>query len=110
MQKVNVSPINCIHTDCVVIPTLVLEFVHRSGRKVLGQIITCSEHRQEGIKLGNSMFGGSFLQERRYPTWLLEIQEGVLRDGKAEGKTIAPVDIERLRSFMGSTRRPAELR
>lgn len=110
MQKVNVTPINCIHTDCVVIPTLVLEFVHPRGTKVLGQIITCHEHRQEGINLGNRMFGGSFLQERKYPPWLLTIQEGVLKNGKAEGKPVTSADIERLRAFLGRTKRPAELR
>lgn len=110
MQKVNTSPINCIHANCVVVPTLVLEFVHPRGTKVMGQIITCPEHRQEGINLGNRMFGGSFLQERKYPHWLLKIQEGVLQDGKAEGQSVAQADIERVRTFMGRTRRPTELR
>lgn len=78
--------------------------------RVKGQIIACNEHRQEGITRGNEMFGRNNLSERKYPYWLLKLQEGALSNGIIEGKPVVPEVAERLRVFMSGNRGSAEKR
>lgn len=97
MKKVNPSPLHCIHKGCDTIPTIVLEFESPNRERIKGQIITCSEHKQEGINMGNGMFGRYILRENEYPGWLYRLHNGILENGMVEGKPVDPTDIERLR-------------
>lgn len=109
MIKVNTSPLKCIHYGCNTIPTIVLDF--RNPYKIFGQILTCLDHRIEGIDMGWNLYRGAEIKEHRYPNWLQRLHEIALKNGQLEGNTLDPAEIDRLRNFIESRHRnPAERR
>lgn len=112
MNKANTSPLSCIHAGCNTIPIIVLEFKQMGGgMKILLQIITCNEHRQEGIDLGKGTYPRSKLVINNYPVWLQMLHNEILREGTQGGSSVPGEDITRLKTFRESNiRRPIDRR
>ena len=102
MIKVNVSPLKCIGHGCVNIPTIVLDFADPSGMRIKGQVITCAQHRQEGLEAGKQ-FGRFDLRESNYPRWLQTLHSDIIHEGpKKDSVRLEEGDLERLRTFLYS--------
>jgi hypothetical protein len=98
MEKVNQSLLQCIHPGCDVIPTVVLEFRHPSGMRVMGQVITCPDHRQEGIEFGDARYGRNNLSTGNYPNWLRRVHTKILDENELDGQPVNEDDMARLRA------------
>jgi hypothetical protein len=92
MQKVNTSPLKCIEPDCDRIPTVVLEFQHPSGMRMMGQILTCSQHKDYGMQEGNRMFLRGILYEHNYPSWLRKLHDTAIIKSINESRGGRPVE------------------
>lgn len=100
MIPVNTSPLKCIGHGCSKIPTIVFYFDALSGRKVLGQAITCLDHENEGLAAGRQ-FGRYSLRKDHYPPWLRTIHQDIIHDGpKKDSVKLEKGDLERLREFL----------